>query len=69
LDGFELADFLLTAGNGLVPVLALRVSKQVSAYASDCRKSKASEGNRTLNPRITNAVLCQLKLRWQREQL
>jgi hypothetical protein len=28
-------------------------------------KSKASEGSRTLNPRITNAVLCRLKLRWQ----
>jgi hypothetical protein len=28
-------------------------------------KTRASEGSRTLNPRITNAVLCQLKLRWQ----
>ena len=26
---------------------------------------RASEGSRTLNPRITNAVLCRLKLRWQ----
>src|SRR5258708_7342078 len=26
---------------------------------------KASGGSRTRNPRITNAVLCQLKLRWQ----
>ncbi len=26
---------------------------------------RASEGSRTPNPRITNAVLCQLKLRWQ----
>ena len=26
---------------------------------------KASGGNRTHNPRITNAVLCQLKLRWR----
>ena len=25
---------------------------------------RASGGNRTHNPRITNAVLCQLKLRW-----
>ena len=25
---------------------------------------RASEGSRTLNPRITNAVLCRLKLRW-----
>jgi hypothetical protein len=28
-------------------------------------RRKASEGSRTLNPRITNAVLCRLKLRWQ----
>lgn len=27
--------------------------------------NRASEGSRTLNPRITNAVLCRLKLRWQ----
>jgi ribosomal protein L4 len=26
---------------------------------------RASDGSRTHNPRITNAVLCQLKLRWQ----
>ncbi len=26
---------------------------------------RASGGSRTRNPRITNAVLCQLKLRWQ----
>jgi hypothetical protein len=26
---------------------------------------KASEGTRTLNPRITNAMLYQLKLRWR----
>ena len=25
---------------------------------------KAGSGSRTHNPRITNAVLCQLKLRW-----
>ena len=25
----------------------------------------AGDGNRTHNPRITNAVLCQLKLRWR----
>ncbi len=28
-------------------------------------REKASGGSRTHNPRITNAVLCQLKLRWQ----
>ncbi len=28
--------------------------------------SRASGGSRTRNPRITNAVLCQLKLRWRR---
>ncbi len=26
---------------------------------------EASGGSRTRNPRITNAVLCQLKLRWR----
>jgi hypothetical protein len=29
------------------------------------RSRKASDGSRTHNPRITNAVLCQLKLRWR----
>ena len=33
-----------------------------------CGISGASGGNRTHNPRITNAVLCQLKLRWHGEQ-
>ena len=28
------------------------------------KQMRASGGNRTHNPRITNAVLCQLKLRW-----
>jgi hypothetical protein len=28
-------------------------------------RAEASGGNRTHNPRITNAVLCQLKLRWR----
>jgi hypothetical protein len=27
--------------------------------------ARASGGSRTRNPRITNAVLCQLKLRWR----
>ena len=30
-------------------------------------QSRASGGSRTHNPRITNAVLCRLKLRWPRE--
>ena len=29
------------------------------------RPERASGGSRTHNPRITNAVLCRLKLRWQ----
>ncbi len=28
---------------------------------------RASRGSRTRNPRITNAVLCQLKLGWRRD--
>jgi hypothetical protein len=30
------------------------------------QETRASGGSRTRNPRITNAVLCQLKLRWRR---
>ena len=30
---------------------------------------RASGGSRTRNPRITNAVLCRLKLRWHAVQL
>ena len=37
---------------------------QASRRAHHAKMKKASEGSRTLNPRITNAVLCQLKLRW-----
>ena len=33
--------------------------------ATAAKLSRASGGNRTHNPRITNAVLCQLKLRWR----
>ena len=41
---------------------AVRLStKPIHLWAS----KKASGGNRTHNPRITNAVLCQLKLRWR----
>ena len=34
--------------------------------AGFARPTRASGGSRTHNPRITNAVLCQLKLRWRR---
>ena len=39
--------------------------RQIEAAADDssCRE-RASAGSRTRNPRITNAVLYQLKLRW-----
>src|SRR5687767_5178341 len=39
--------------------------KGTAARGTEPGKPRASEGSRTLNPRITNAVLCRLKLRWR----
>ena len=55
--------------NGPVPVTSSRMSRVAVAaigLESPTRWAcRASGGSRTRNPRITNAVLCQLKLRWR----
>jgi hypothetical protein len=50
-------------------LVSVSTKKKVRAYsttsgATTPAAGKASGGSRTRNPRITNAVLCQLKLRW-----
>ena len=43
----------------------VRPRQDIADPARPGRQRKASGGNRTRNPRITNAVLCRLKLRWR----
>ena len=51
--------------SGIAPARRLHRQKRQPADKRCHRAAeRASEGSRTLNPRITNAVLCQLKLRW-----
>jgi hypothetical protein len=54
----------LSSDSTLTQLLAVK-SPLLAGRQPGERSIKASDGSRTHNPRITNAVLCQLKLRWR----